>query len=79
MRELNETLGELRASVEVAIDFAEEEIALLSDHALQTRLSAATAQLQALQANEAAAASANVPGESAPAAGGETLQGKEHR
>ena len=49
--ELNETMGELRASVEAAIDFAEEEIDLLSDHALQTRLTAATAQLQALQAS----------------------------
>jgi type II secretory pathway pseudopilin PulG len=37
----------------------------------QQQLTAAQGDLQALQANEAAAASANVPGESAPAAGGE--------
>jgi tRNA modification GTPase len=47
---LSQTLGELRAQVEAAIDFADEEIDVLSDHALSARLAAATTQLAALRA-----------------------------
>ena len=47
---LSQTLAELRAHVEAAIDFADEQIDVLSDQSLQARLTAATAQLQALRA-----------------------------
>lgn len=50
VRALNETLGQLRAYVEVAIDFAEEEIDFLSDRSLNQRLGQARGQLDALQA-----------------------------
>jgi tRNA modification GTPase len=46
---LGERLGELRAYVEAAIDFADEEIDFLSDAALGGRLQAVQAQLAALQ------------------------------
>ena len=42
--------GELRAQVEAAIDFADEQIDVLSDTALGARLEAATTQLAALRA-----------------------------
>jgi tRNA modification GTPase len=47
---LSQTLGELRAQVEAAIDFADEQIDVLSDTALGARLEAATTQLAALRA-----------------------------
>ena len=47
---LSQTLGELRAQVEAAIDFADEQIDVLSDTALGARLEAATTQLAALSA-----------------------------
>ena len=47
---LSQTLGELRAQVEAAIDFADEQIDVLSDTALGARLEAATIQLAALRA-----------------------------
>ncbi len=47
---LNATLEELRVCVEAAIDFADEEIDVLSDQALQRRLESAAAQLQQLKA-----------------------------
>ena len=47
---LNQTLGELRAQVEAAIDFADDEIDVLSDRALTARLEGATTQLTALRA-----------------------------
>jgi tRNA modification GTPase len=47
---LSQTLGELRAQVEAAIDFADEQIDVLSDHALSARLQGATTQLEALRA-----------------------------
>ncbi len=46
---LGERLADLRAYVEAAIDFADEEIDFLSDAALGTRLQAAREQLGALQ------------------------------
>jgi tRNA modification GTPase len=46
---LAERLGELRAYIEAAIDFADEEIDFLSDTALGARLEAVRAQLAALQ------------------------------
>jgi tRNA modification GTPase len=46
---LGERLGDLRAYLEAAIDFADEEIDFLSDAALGTRLHAAREQLHALQ------------------------------
>ncbi len=47
---LSQTLGELRARVEAAIDFADEEIDVLSDRALSAQLAVAATQLQALRA-----------------------------
>jgi tRNA modification GTPase len=47
---LSQTLGELRAQVEAAIDFADEEIEVLSDRALSAQLAVATTQLEALRA-----------------------------
>jgi tRNA modification GTPase len=47
---LSETLAELRAQVEAAIDFADEQIDVLSDQGLGARLDLATTQLEALQA-----------------------------
>jgi tRNA modification GTPase len=47
---LSQTLGELRAQVEAAIDFADEEIEVLSDRALGAQLAVATTQLEALRA-----------------------------
>ncbi len=47
---LSRTLGELRAHVEAAIDFADEEIDVLSDQSLQARLETATQQLDSLRA-----------------------------
>ncbi len=47
---LSHTLGELRARVEAAIDFADEEIEVLSDRALSAQLAVATTQLEALRA-----------------------------
>jgi tRNA modification GTPase len=47
---LSQTLGELRAQVEAAIDFADEEIDVLSDRALSAQLAMAATQLQALRA-----------------------------
>jgi tRNA modification GTPase len=47
---LSQTLGELRAQVEAAIDFADEEIEALSDRALSAQLAVATTQLEALRA-----------------------------
>jgi tRNA modification GTPase len=46
---LSQTLGELRAHVEAAIDFADEEIDVLSDERLRARLAGATTQLAALR------------------------------
>ena len=47
---LSQTLGELRTRVEAAIDFADEEIEVLSDRALGAQLAVATTQLEALRA-----------------------------
>jgi tRNA modification GTPase len=47
---LSHALGELRAHVEAAIDFADEEIDVLSDDSLRARLERAAAQLAALRA-----------------------------
>jgi tRNA modification GTPase len=47
---LTEHLAELRAQVEAAIDFADEQIDILSDQRLSARLELATTQLQALRA-----------------------------
>jgi tRNA modification GTPase len=47
---LSQTLGELRAQVEAAIDFADEDIDGLSDQALSAQLVVATTQLDALRA-----------------------------
>jgi tRNA modification GTPase len=46
---LSQTLGELRAHVEAAIDFADDEIDVLSDDSLRARLASATTQLAALR------------------------------
>lgn len=46
---LSDRLGELRTHVEAAIDFADEQIDVLSDRALQGRLSGAIADLHQLQ------------------------------
>ena len=46
---LSQTLAELRAHVEAAIDFADEQIDVLSDQSLQARLAAASSDLQALR------------------------------
>jgi tRNA modification GTPase len=46
---LSDALGELRAHVEAAIDFADEEIDVLSDDRLRARLKSAAAQLAALR------------------------------
>lgn len=46
---LAELIGALRASVEVAIDFADEDIDLLSERALQERLAAVVHELQGLR------------------------------
>jgi tRNA modification GTPase len=47
---LSQALGELRVLVEAAIDFADEQLDVLSDQSLQVRLGAASAQLAALTA-----------------------------
>jgi tRNA modification GTPase len=47
---LSDTLGEMRVYVEAAIDFAEEEIDVLSSQALKARLQASIDQLHALEA-----------------------------
>jgi tRNA modification GTPase len=47
---LSDRLGELRAHVEAAIDFADEQLELLSERALGQRLRGAIAELQALAA-----------------------------
>lgn len=47
---LSQTLGELRVHVEAAIDFADEQIDVLSDRSLKARLEAARTQLEALRA-----------------------------
>jgi tRNA modification GTPase len=47
---LSDQLGELRAHVEAAIDFADEQLELLSERALGQRLRGAIAELQALAA-----------------------------
>ncbi len=49
VHELKEQLGGLRAYIEAAIDFADEEIDFLSDAALKDRLHATREQLGALQ------------------------------
>jgi len=46
---LSQVLGDLRAHVEAAIDFADEEIDVLSDDSLRARLERATEQLAALR------------------------------
>jgi tRNA modification GTPase len=46
---LSQALGELRAHVEAAIDFADEEIDVLSDDSLRVRLQRASEQLLALR------------------------------
>jgi len=50
VRDLSQALGELRVLVEAAIDFADEQLDVLSDQSLQVRLGAASAQLAALTA-----------------------------
>jgi tRNA modification GTPase len=47
---LSESLNQLRSLVEAAIDFADDEIDVLSEQSLKLRLEAATSELQALQA-----------------------------
>jgi tRNA modification GTPase len=47
---LSQTLGELRAQVEAAIDFADEQIDVLSDTALSAQLAVAATQLESLRA-----------------------------
>jgi tRNA modification GTPase len=47
---LSQTLGELRAEVEAGIDFADEDIDVLSNQSVQARLEAASSELQALAA-----------------------------
>ena len=47
---LSQMLGELRARVEAGIDFADEDIDVLSDRALSAQLAATTTQLSALRA-----------------------------
>ncbi|HEY1726081.1 MAG TPA: tRNA uridine-5-carboxymethylaminomethyl(34) synthesis GTPase MnmE [Steroidobacteraceae bacterium] len=49
VRALAQTLAELRALVEAGIDFADEQIDVLSDRSLQARLEAATTELTALR------------------------------
>jgi len=49
VRQLHEALADLRARVEAAIDFAEEEIEALTTQALQVRLAAVAAELAALR------------------------------
>jgi tRNA modification GTPase len=49
VQQLAERLGDLRAYIEAAIDFADEEIDFLSDAALKERLQAVREQLGALQ------------------------------
>jgi len=46
---LSDTLGHMRAYVEAAIDFGDEEIDFLSDHALSERLQKAMVELRSLQ------------------------------
>lgn len=50
VRQLHEALAALRAQVEAAIDFAEEEIEALTTQALQAQLAAIAAELSALRA-----------------------------
>ena len=50
VRQLHEALADLRARVEAAIDFAEEEIEALTTQALQGRLAAIVTELTALRA-----------------------------
>ena len=49
MQSLSQALGELRAHVEAAIDFADEQIDVLSDERLRARLEGAASQLAALR------------------------------
>jgi tRNA modification GTPase len=49
VQSLSQALGELRAHVEAAIDFADEQIDVLSDERLRARLEGAASQLAALR------------------------------